>query len=108
MNLSKIVRDRIIKALNGSKTVPIGLVEMQRYFRNYGPITFTPHKELDELVAVSNNFRFGSIIASGKSEEELDANIKDAILTSFEIPSVYAKEANIIREEKGSRQYAAT
>ena len=44
---------------------------------------------------MSTNFRFGSIITSGKTREELDENIKDAILTSFDVPSAYAKEAAV-------------
>lgn len=107
MKVSKVTRDWLLKILSGPKVVPIGLVEMQRYFRNNGPISFEPKQEDGEIVAVSQNFRYGSIITSGKTEEELDRNIKDAILTSFEIPSAYAKEAGIVRQGKESRQYAA-
>ena len=39
-------------------------------------------------------------------EKELDKNIKDAILTSFEIPSSYAKEAKIHRVGDGRKEYA--
>jgi hypothetical protein len=66
---------------------------MQKYFRNYDPIKFTFHREDGLVVAVSENFRHGSIVTFAKNEQELDAKIKDAILTSFGIPSSYAKEA---------------
>ena len=59
--------------------------------------------ENDQHIAISTNFRYGSIVTSGKDVEELEKNIKDAILTSFDIPSSYAKEANILKvgQERG-------
>jgi len=107
MKFSKVLRDHLLKALNGPKVVPVGLVELQRYFRNYGPIKFNHHREDGELIAVSENFRYGSIMTAGKTDEELDRHIKDAILTSFEVPSAYAKEANLVREGKEAHRYAA-
>jgi len=50
------------------------------------------------IVAVSENFRYGSIVTFAEDEKRLDDKIKDAILTSFGIPSSYAKEAGIHRE----------
>jgi hypothetical protein len=66
---------------------------------------FDYKKEGDITIAISKDFRCGSIITSGKNSEELDRNIKDAILTSFEVPSSFAKEANIINTGK-DKQYA--
>jgi hypothetical protein len=103
----KILQDYAAKTLMGTRVVPEGLVEMQRYFRIYGPIHFKYHKEDERTVAVSDNFHFGSIITSGKNAEELDRNIKDAILTAFEIPSAYAKEAKICRADEAVTKYAA-
>lgn len=49
-------------------------------------------------MARSTNFRYGSIITSGKDEQEVDRNIKDAILTSFEIPSAYSADAKLYKK----------
>jgi len=91
----KIIRDSLVKLLNGQKSVPEGLVEMLRYFKNNDAIVFSYHHEDGEIVAVSENFRHGSIVTSGKNEKELEANIQDAILTAFEIPSVYSNLAKV-------------
>lgn len=107
MKATKVARDWLVKTLNGPRVVPVGLVELQRYFRNHGPIEFQEHIEHQEIIAVSTNFRYGSIIATGKNETELDAKIKDAILTAFDVPSVYATEAKLARAGKASHQYAA-
>lgn len=99
MRLDKIVKDWLFKAyLTSHRSVPSGLVDMQKYFRNYGAIVFNLHKEDGMWVAVSENFRFGSIVTFAASEEALDGKIQDAILTSFGIPSSYAKEAGIHRQ----------
>lgn len=95
MSIFKQAKDYIIKMLLGGSTVPSGLVELYRYSRDYGPISFEYKKSEGSTVAISTNFRFGKIITSGKDQDELDRNIKDAILTSFEIPSSFAKEAKI-------------
>ncbi len=102
MPLTKKAKDYLVKAISGKDFVPQGLVEINRYFRLYGPISFDFKKENGAIVGISQNFKYGSIITSGKNLEELDKNIKDAILTSFEIPSSYFKEANIrnINEHK--------
>lgn len=86
---------------------PQGLVELNRYFRYYKPINFKYEHKDGLIVAISTNFQYGSIITSGKDEAELDKNIKDAILTSFEIPSSYAKEASIQNEKDRQGNYAA-
>lgn len=107
MSLMKIAKDSLIKLLFGKTFIPMGLHEMDRYFRHNESINFERHKEGDIIVAVSTNFRYGSIVAQGRTEEELDQNIRDAILTSFEIPSSYAKEAGITRVGQQAGRYAA-
>ncbi len=90
----------------GSSIVPRGLFELNQYFRIHGPISFNFKTEGDEIIAVSTNFIYGSIVTSGKGQKELDENIKDAILTSFEIPSSYAKEAKIYKVSEARKEYA--
>jgi hypothetical protein len=111
MSLIKQAKDYIKKyfvyAINGHEYVPKELVDMLRYFKNYGAIKFEYKKEKDCIVAISTNFIYGSIVTSGKDEKELDKNIKDAILTSFDIPSAYAKEAAIKRKNELQSVYAA-
>lgn len=106
MNFLKVSKDKLARALLGTASVPRGLFELNQYFRHYAPINFKYHNEEGRIVAVSTNFRFGSIITSGSNNEELDENIKDAILTSFEIPSSYKKEASIRRVEGVAKEYA--
>ncbi len=102
MSFSKKAKDYLLKAISGKDFVPNGLVEINRYFRLYGPINFEFKHEGGVIIGISQNFKYGSIVTSGKNREELDKNIKDAILTSFEVPSSYAKEANIknVNEQK--------
>lgn len=95
MSIIKQLKDNLIKRISGKDFVPPGLVELQRYARQFGAINFKFEKSEDTTIAMSTNFRYGSIITSGRTADELDENIKDAILTSFEIPSSYAKEAQI-------------
>ncbi len=106
MSLLKVAKDKVVKTLLGKMGVPSGLVELNKYFRLYGPIDFQRHQENGIQVSVSTNFKYGSIIAHGKDADELDRNIKDAILTLFEIPSSYAKEAGIIRVGERKDYYA--
>ncbi len=97
-------RDRLAGRLLGKMYVPSGLVDIHRYFCLYEPITFKAETQEDgSLVAISENFHYGRIIVQGRTSEELNEKIKDAILTAFEVPSSYAKEAGIRRigEEKG-------
>lgn len=105
MTLIKKTKDQLLKLLYGDDFVPRGLFELDQYFRTNGAIHFDFKKEGELTIAISNDFRYGSIITSGRNSEELDKNIKDAILTSFEVPSSYAKEANIINTGK-DKQYA--
>ncbi len=102
MPFAKRAKDYILKFISGKEFVPHGLVEINRYFRFYEPIEFEYKQEGDITIAISQNFQHGSIITSGKNPKELDKNIRDAILTSFEIPSSYSKETKLInlRENK--------
>ena len=105
MSLVKKTKDQLLKLLYGKDFVPRGLFELDQYFRMNGPMHFDYKKEGDITVAISKNFRHGSIVTSGKNKEELDRNIKDAILTSFCVPSSYSKEARIVNTGK-DKQYA--
>lgn len=105
MSLYKQTKDKIIRFMLGSQAVPSGLSELHRYFRVYGPINFRFEKQEDgSFVAISDNFRYGSIITRAGTIKDLDEKIKDAILTVFEVPSSYAKEADVRKME--SREYA--
>ncbi|MDD5731878.1 MAG: hypothetical protein PHU42_03240 [Patescibacteria group bacterium] len=106
MSIIKQSKDYLTKLLLGKSSVPSGLFDSREYFRLYGPIHFQYEKNDDLIIAKSVNFGWGSIITSGKNEQELDKNIKDAILTSFEIPSSYASEAKIERVEAREHAYA--
>lgn len=96
----------MIRFVWGKNIVPRGLFELDKYFRTYGSVSFESKKEGDVIIGISKDFRFGSIVTSGKSEEDLDKNIKDAILTSFEIPSSYSKEINIKKVGQEKEKYA--
>ncbi|MDD2753303.1 MAG: hypothetical protein PHT44_01715 [Candidatus Portnoybacteria bacterium] len=103
----KMVKDWLIRALWGKNVIPRGLFDLGQYFRGFGPIVFRHEKGEDgSIIAISTNFRYGSIVTSGRDEKELDKNIKDAILTSFKVPSSYAKEAKIIRTDEKKKEYA--
>lgn len=103
----KVFRDYIARVILGQYSVPRGLYDSREYFREHGAIAFKYEKTKEGIVARSKNFRWGAIVTFGKTPQELDRRIKDAILTSFEIPSSYAKEAKI--KKVGSvdkREYA--
>ncbi|PIS07455.1 hypothetical protein COT78_03540 [Candidatus Berkelbacteria bacterium CG10_big_fil_rev_8_21_14_0_10_43_13] len=108
MSITKQIKDHIAKLFFGGVSVPRGLYESSEYFRMYGAIHFKYDKTEDCIVAKSSNFKWGTIITEGKDEKELDRNIKDAILTAFEIPSSYSKEASIARvgSRKNNQEYA--
>lgn len=107
MTITKKIKDQLVKILLGKSSVPRGLFELDQYFRLYDPINFRREQsEHGELVAISTNFRYGSIVTSGKDLKTLDQNIKDAILTSFDIPSSFAKEANIRKTSDKQEMYA--
>ena len=106
MALLKRFKDRIIKIIYGKTMVPAGLFDLSQYFRNNSPISFDYKKGDNVIIAVSTNFRYGSIVTSGKDQKELDKNIKDAILTSFEVPSSYANEAKIHKVGEEKKEYA--
>ena len=102
----KLLKDYTTKLLLGKNAIPRGLYEASEYFRNYGPIIFQFTKEDGHIFAKSTNFRCGVIMTSGRNLQELDSNIKDAILTSFSIPVSYAGEANIKKMKSDSKEYA--
>jgi hypothetical protein len=106
MPILKKTKDSFIKLIFGKTIVPRGLFELNQYFRIYEPIEFKYEKHNESIVAISTNFRYGSIVTSGRNKEELDKNIKDAILTSFEIPSSYAEEAKIYKVGEEEKAYA--
>lgn len=106
MSIVKLSKDYLVKLLIGKNSVPSGLFDSREYFRIYGPIHFEFEIIDDLTIAKSKDFHWGSIITSGKNEQELDKNIKDAILTSFEIPSSYASEAKIEKVESKELEYA--
>lgn len=98
-------RDKAASKVFGKTYVPSGLADIHHYFRTYEPINFkTEQQEDGSFVAVSENFHYGTIITHGNTPEELSEKIKDAILTAFEVPSSYAKEASIHRI--GEEEYA--
>lgn len=87
--------------------MPAEINDFTRYFANYGPINFNIEEKKDgTFVAVSTDFKYGSIITSAKNMKKLDEEIKDAILTAFEIPSAFANEAKVIQEGSRELRYA--
>jgi len=107
MKIIKVIKDYIVKKSLPKGVVPEELFELSQYFRNFGAIRFE-HKKGDNgyLIVVSSNFLYGSIIASGKNPEELERNTRDAILTAFEVPSVYKKEVNLHPVGKFEKSHA--
>ncbi|HCC83542.1 TPA: hypothetical protein DEP96_01700 [Candidatus Uhrbacteria bacterium] len=107
MSLYKQTKDQLIKMMLGSAAVPSGLAELHHYFRVYEPITFSHEVQEDgSIVAISTNFRYGSIITSAPNLAELDSKIKDAILTAFSVPSSYSKEASVKRTTESEYAFA--
>jgi hypothetical protein len=106
MSLIKTAKDYCVKMLLGTDMVPRELLELHDYFRIHGPIRFDYKQEGNIIVAVSTNFRLGSIVTSGRNQKELDENIKDAIVTSFDLPSAYEKEAKLHKQESKEHIYA--
>jgi hypothetical protein len=107
MSIYKQAKDKFIRLMLGKDAVPSGLSELNCYFRIYGPINFRHEIQEDgSIITVSENFRYGSIITSAKDQNELEMNIKDAILTAFEVPSSYAKEAAVHRVSEQEYAFA--
>ena len=106
--LFKVLKDYIVKtAWDNDDLRPKGLLELSEYMRHNGGINFDFHKNEDgSMTVVSTNFRYGSIVTQGKDSKELDKNIKDAILTSFEVPSSYSKETKIVKVGEEQKGYA--
>lgn len=107
MSFSKELRDKLLRLVAGNDFRPRGLVDLQEYFRHNPEITFELTKKDGGFIAHSKNFRYGSIVTVAKSLETLDHSVRDAILTTFEIPSSYEEEAGIRRRgvAKSSRKY---
>lgn len=102
----KHVKDNFVKLLSGSNFIPEGVLDASEYFRHFGAIHFE-YKEEDGLtIATSTNFKWGTIIASGKNADELDCSVRDAILTAFSVPSVYSKKLNIQKVGSRRKEYA--
>ncbi len=110
MNYFKVLRDKLARMLSElvstQDMVPRELADLHEYFRLYGPLEFDYYKSEDGWVAVSKNFRYGSIVANGRTDKELEKNIPDAIMTMFDLPSSYAKEAKLHRVGDYKKGYA--
>ena len=105
MHLIKRVRDSVVKFILGGHTAPQGLVELHYYFRTHEPIRFRNERQEDgSCIAISENFQYGKIITRADCVESLDDQVKDAILTAFDVPFSYAKEAGVHRV--GETEYA--
>lgn len=102
-----MLKDRIYRLLSRKDYIPEGVLEWVRYSRDYGAIKFEFEKGDGYILARSTNFRFGSIVTSGKDLKELDRNIRDAILTAFQIPSSFEDKAEIQRRDEERVAYAA-
>lgn len=108
MSITKQIKDYIIKITLGDAIVPRGLYDSREYFRQFGPISFEHIDSGDHIIARSTNFKWGTIITEGRNIKDLDSNVEDAILTAFEIPSSYTKEAGIhkVGSLKNQQEYA--
>lgn len=106
MSIFKQTKDYLIKILWNGKSVPIGLFELAQYFRANSAIHFEFKQEGKEIIAISKDFRYGTIVTSAENQEDLDEKIKDAILTAFDVPSSYAKEAGVHKIEQKIEQKA--
>ena len=110
MGLLKVARDHISRLVVQAFVPdyrPKSLVELKDYFYHYHTINFDYHQgDNGRTIAVSNNFYNGSIVTSGNDKKDLDSNIKDAILTAFNVPSSYAGDAGITEESSRQGQYA--
>jgi hypothetical protein len=105
MSIYKQAKDRMIRFMIGKNAAPAGLVDLNHYFRVYGPIRFRHETQEDgSVIAMSENFRYGSIMTRADVPSELDEMVMDAILSAFEVPSSYAKEAGVHRV--GNTEYA--
>lgn len=110
MSIFKKAKDYFVKFLLGKEVVPKGLFELHHYFRTYGQINFKVERSSNgEFLVVSQNFKYGSIVTSADSEDDLSKNIQDAVLTAFSVPSSYSKEADTRVNKVGEKteMYAA-
>jgi hypothetical protein len=105
MEVLKVVKDHIDKWVFHRGQMPLEVKEWKKYVAVNGAVTFKFDEQEDgSWVASSTNFKYGSIITSADSKEDLDSEIKDAILTAFSIPSAYAGEAKVLNSK--DLQYA--
>jgi len=107
MSAIKQIVDQLNKFLRGKSNYPVELLELNKYFRFNGPIYFEFKHEGEEIIAISKDFRQGSIVTSAKTMEELDENIKDAILTFFDLSSSYKVEADLHKIGQRRGEYAS-
>lgn len=103
MSVVKQIKDKFIKFVLGKNSVPSGLSDLHSYFRLYKEVNFEHNVGVDgNIIAVSTDFKYGTIIATAKNLADLNDAIEDAILTAFEVPSSYTQEASIHRvDDKG-------
>ncbi len=107
MSVFKQLKDYVFKFAFGD-IVSKGLYELSEYFRENKVINFQNIPSDGCIIAKSTDFKWGTIITEGKDEKDLDENVKDAILTAFEIPSSYTKKSGIrkVGTLKDRREYA--
>lgn len=101
----KYIKDSLTKYLVGSDCLPEEVFEASEYFRHFDGINFDIKEEDGLYLAQSTNYNCGSIITSGRNLKELDKNIKDAILTAFSVPSVYADKLKIQNVDERQKKY---
>lgn len=102
----KHLKDTLIKYFSGSDLLPLEVFEASEYFRHFGSINFEFKKEGELIIATSTNFKWGTIVTSGGNNRELDRNIRDAILTSFSVPSAYIDKLQIRKVDERQPKYA--
>ena len=112
MNILKVIKDWLARrelVLFKGDVLPAELFDLYDYFRfSADGINFAIRKDKDSdmWVAESVGFRQGSIITTGRTEAELEKNMRDAILTAFSIPSSYMKEAKLVgKNVKNKKEY---
>jgi hypothetical protein len=106
MGVAKVIKDNLDKHIFNRNKFISEINGFRRYFALYDSINFNIHQEDGVFVAKSTDYKYGSIITSADSKEEIEKEIKDAILTSFGIPSAYANEAKVVNTGSKSERYA--
>lgn len=100
---SKLVKDAFHRYVLGEK-YSTQLQDAREYFKLYGAIEFEQVHDTNtgEMIAVSKNFKRGTIVTSGMNQADLDEHIHDAILTMFDIPAIYSDKLKIARADRAS------